>query len=130
MNFETSLQQWNEHGYFLTDQLPLPVINKLSRLSPALRKRLEGLAKELRQQKEMLREELEQVILLVCQGHYLTLQALAVLLCRKPVSLRNDYLSPMVRARTLSLVFPTTSTHERQAYCSTDTVPRASDAES
>lgn len=130
MNFETSLQQWNEHSYLLTDQLSLPVINKLRLLSTAMRERLEGLAKELRQNKEMLSEELKQVILVVRQGHYLTLHAFAVLLCRKPVSLRDDYLSPMVLARTLSLAFLTTSTHERRAYCSTDTVPRASDAES
>lgn len=83
-----------------------------------------------RQKKKMPREELEQVVLAVCQGHYLTLQALAELLCRKPVSLRNDYLSPMVRARILSLAFPTTPTHERQAYCATGTLPHASDAES
>jgi ATP-dependent DNA helicase RecG len=123
-------QQWNEHGYLLTDQLPLPVINDLSRLSPVLRAHLAGLAAGPRQKKKMPREELEQVILAVCQGHYLTLQALAELLCRKPVSLRNDYLSPMVRARILSLAFPTTPTHERQAYCAADTLLRASDTES
>jgi len=44
--------------------------------------------------------------------------------------LRNDYLSPMVRARILSLAFPTTPTHERQAYCAADTLLRASDTES
>ncbi len=123
-------QQWNEHGYLLTDQLPLPVINDLSRLSPMLREHLAMLAAGPRQKKKMPREELEQVVLAVCQGHYLTLQALAELLCRKPVSLRNDYLSPMVRARILSLAFPTTPTHERQAYCATGTLPHASDAES
>jgi hypothetical protein len=69
------------------------------------------------------------VVLAVCQGHYLTLQALRAPL-PQPVSLRNDYLSPMVRARILSLAFPTTPTHERQAYCATGTLPHASDAES
>lgn len=121
-------QQWNEHGYLLTDQLPLPAINDLSRLSPALKGYLEGLAAEPRKKKKMPREDLERIILAVCQGHYLTLQAIADLLHRKPESLRNGYLSPMVRARRLSLAFPATPTHERQAYCATNTLPHTSES--
>lgn len=117
----TPENQWNEEGYFVTDQLPLPVINDLQRLSPTLRESLEALAAEPREKKKIPKHDLEAVILAVCKGHYLTLQTLAELLHRKPASLRNGYLSPMVRARTLSLAFPTTPTHERQAYCTTVT---------
>ena len=117
--------QWDEHGCLLTDQLPLPVINDLSRLSSTLKERLESLAVEPRQKKKLPKGDMEQVVLAVCEGHYLTLQALAELLCRKPVSLRNDYLSPMVRNRSLTLAFPTTPTHERQAYCATASLPLA-----
>ena len=113
----------DEHGYFLTEQLPLPVINDLSCLSPALRTRLETQAVDARQNKKMERAAMERTLLAVCTGHYLTLNALAELLHRKPVSLRNNYLSPMVRARSLSLAFPTTPTHERQAYCATSSLP-------
>lgn len=113
----------DEHGYFLTEQLPLPVINDLSCLSPALRSRLETQAIDARQNKKMERAAMERTLLAVCTGHYLTLNALAELLHRKPVSLRNNYLSPMVRARSLSLAFPTTPTHERQAYCATSSLP-------
>ena len=119
----TSASLRDEHGYLLTDQLPLPVINGLHYLSPALRGRLEGLAQVPRRKKKMAREDFEQVVLSVCDGHYLTLQALAELLNRKPVSLRNDYLTLMVRARKLSLAFPTTPTHERQAYCTASSLP-------
>lgn len=120
-------QARDENGYLRTDQLPLPVINDLRALSPTLRQQLESLAAEPRQKKKMDREALEQVVLAVCAGHYLTLHALAELLNRKPESLRNMYLSPMVRLRTLSLAFPTTPTHERQAYCSTHTLPDTPD---
>jgi len=113
----------DEHGYFLTEQLPLPVINDLSYLSPALRSQLETQAVDARQNKKMERAAMERTLLAVCTGHYLTLNALAELLHRKPVSLRNNYLSPMVRARSLSLAFPTTPTHERQAYCTTSSLP-------
>ncbi len=115
--------QRDEHGYFLTEQLPLPVINDLSRLSLALRERLEALAVEARQNKKMERAAMERTLLAVCEGHYLTLSALADLLHRKPVSLRNNYLTQMVRAKSLSLAFPTTPTHERQAYCTTVSLP-------
>ncbi|MFM2448875.1 MAG: hypothetical protein RIS44_1325 [Pseudomonadota bacterium] len=116
-------QQHDEHGYFLTEQLPLPVINDLSRLCPALRTRLEGLAIESRQNKKMERAAMERTLLAVCEGHYLTLSVLAELLHRKPVSLRNNYLTQMVRSKSLSLAFPTTPTHERQAYCATLSLP-------
>jgi hypothetical protein len=71
----------------------------------------------------MDRAAMEHTLLAVCAGHYLTLSALADLLHRKPVSLRNNYLTPMVRSRSLSLAFPTTPTHERQAYCATSSLP-------
>ena len=123
----SSSQQRDEHGYLLTDQLPFPAIDDVSFLSTTLRERLEYLATEPRQKRKMDRDALRQVVLAVCEGHYLTLQALASLLNRKPESLRNDYLSPMVRERTLSLAFPTTPNHERQAYCSTRSLPDTSD---
>jgi predicted HTH transcriptional regulator len=115
-------QHHNEHGYLLTDQLPLPVINDLNVLSAPLRQRLEMLARAPRQKKKMNRAEFEKVVLSVCEGHYLTLHALAGLLNRKPQSLRNEYLTPMLRTRNLSMAFPTTPTHEQQAYCATSSL--------
>jgi ATP-dependent DNA helicase RecG len=124
----TSEQLRDEHGYLRTEQLPLPVISGLSALSPNLRARLEGLAAAPRMKKKLDREIFEAAVVAVCEGHYLTLNALAELLNRKPASLRNQYLTPMVRSKTLSLAFPTTPTHERQAYCATSSLP--ADAES
>lgn len=121
-NSSVSDQERDEHGYLRSDQLPLPVINDLTALSSELRQRLEKLAAVPREKKKMGREAFEEVVLAVCEGHYLTLQALAELLNRQPASLRNSYLSPMVRDKALTLAFPTTPTHERQAYCSTHIV--------
>ncbi|MEY2837808.1 MAG: hypothetical protein RJB60_107 [Pseudomonadota bacterium] len=115
--------QRDEHGYFHTEQLPLPVINDLNCLSENLRLSLEALAMAARQNKKVERAAMESTLLAVCEGHYLTLSALAELLHRKPVSLRNNYLSHMVRSKALTLAFPTTPTHERQAYCATSSLP-------
>jgi len=121
-------QQRDIDGYLRTEQLALPVISDLKTLSPALRSRLEALASEPRQKKKLDHAMMEAAVLGVCEGHYLTLSALAELLNRKPASLRNDYLTPMVRAKSLSLAFPTTPTHERQAYCATSSLPAPLDA--
>ena len=94
------------------------MISDLAALSPVLRQQLEQLAAEPRSRKKLKRETMEQVILAVCSGHFITLQALAELVQRQSVSLRNEYLSPMVREKRLNLAFPATPTHERQAYCS------------
>lgn len=115
-------QEHDKHGYINSDQLPLPVINNLAVLSPELLQRLEKLASMPREKKKMNREAFEEVVLAVCEGHYLTLQALSELLNRQPASLRNGYLSQMVRDKKLILAFPTTPTHERQAYCATPTL--------
>ncbi len=115
--------QRDKHGYLLSGQLPLPVIDDLSALSSEVKARLEAAAQEPRNKKKIGHDALEQVLLDVCTGHYLTLQCLAALVNRRPVSLRNEYLSPMVRGRKLSLAFPTTPTHERQAYCATHSIP-------
>ena len=107
----------DEDGYWHSEQLSLPIISDLGALSPALRQQLEKLADEPRSRKKLKRDVMEQVIMTVCSGHFITLQALAELLQRQPVSLRNEYLSPMVREKRLNLAFPATPTHERQAYC-------------
>jgi len=108
--------QRDKEGRLLTDKLPHPVIDELEALSPSFRTHLERLAEAPRQKRKLPRADLNETIEKVCQGHYFTLQALASLLRRKPIALRNEYLAPMVRADVLRLAFPTTPTHERQAY--------------
>ena len=112
----------DEHGYLHSEQLALPVIDDLQTLSPVLKQKLNALAVVPQRKKKMDKKEFEKTVLAVCEGHFLTLQVLAQLLNRNPSSLRNNYLSPMVREKTLTLAFPTTPTHEKQAYCSTSSL--------
>ena len=58
-----------------------------------------------------------EVVLALCAEHFITLRCLAELVKRKPATLRNQYLTGLVQERKLSLAFPKTPTHERQAYC-------------
>lgn len=104
-------------GCLIADQLPLPIIDDLSRVSLALRTRLEMMAIPPRLKRKVDREVLVYVILQVCAKHFVTLRCLASLVNRKPETLRDQYLTKLVRERKLALAFPTTPTHERQAYC-------------
>lgn len=104
-------------GCLTTDQMALPIIDDLSLLSPWLRARLEVLAFEPRTKRKVDRDVLIAVVLQLCGHHFVTLRCLATLVDRKPDTLRDQYLTKLVRERKLALAFPTMPTHERQAYC-------------
>jgi predicted HTH transcriptional regulator len=119
----TSPEARDAEGCLLTDQLALPVIDDLSRLVLPLRARLEALATEPRAKGKVDREVLIQVVLTLCDRRFVTLRCLAELVSRQPHTLRSQYLTRLVKDRKLSLAFPTTPTHERQAYCATASLP-------
>lgn len=103
-------------GCLIADQLPLPVIDDLDLLESEFRATLEGIAAEPRAKKKVARDVLNAVIRQLCANHFVTLRCLAALVNRKPDTLRDQYLTRLVRERTLSLAFPANPTHERQAY--------------
>lgn len=110
-------------GCLLTEQLALPVVDDLSVLSPDLQTTLKILAVEPRTKGKVDREVLIDVVLKLCTKRFLTLRCLAELVQRKPETLRDQYLSKLVKDRKLTLAFPTTPTHERQAYTTTAALP-------
>jgi ATP-dependent DNA helicase RecG len=114
----------DEDGCLVDDRLDLPVIDDLERLTPQVRDALEALAYAPRAKGKVDRAVLIDIILALCTGHFVTLRCLAELVNRKPDTLREQYLSKLVRERKLSLAFPTAPTHERQAYCTTTSLPQ------
>jgi ATP-dependent DNA helicase RecG len=119
-NLTPSSPNLGEHrdadGCLVSDQLALPVIDDLGTLSARLRSALQTLAAEPRAKGKVERAILIQVILQLCEGRFVMLRSLAELVQRKPETLRDQYLSRLVRERKLTLAFPKTPTHERQAY--------------
>jgi len=113
----------DQDGCLISGQLGLPVIDDLDRLSPRLRTSLQVLAAEPRDKRKVDREVLIQVVLQLCAGRFVTLRSLALLVGRKPDTLRDQYLAKMVRERKLTLAFPKTPTHELQAYSTTESLP-------
>ena len=110
------------NGCLMPDLLARPIIDDLGRISSDLRTNLEEMAAEPRTKKKMTPEALRFVILQLCAQHFITLRCLAALVNRKPESLRDQYLIQLVRERKLTLAFPTTPTHERQACCTSSTL--------
>lgn len=117
----------NKDGCLLSDHLDLPVVDDLELLSDELRNRLEVLAAEPRSKKKLNRDSMIGVILRICQDRFVTLRSLAGLIYRKPDTLREQYLRDLVREHRLELAFPTTPTHERQAYTAATTESKSVD---
>lgn len=111
-------------GRLLSEHLDAPVIDDLSLLEGDYRRRLEEIANEPRQKASLNKDRMQEVLLSLARGQYLTLSVLANLVSRNSDSLRQQYLSPMVRGSLLVMAFPSKPTHEKQAYrAAADDVP-------
>lgn len=104
-------------GRIVSAHLELPIIDSLAALSAEYRRQLESVADQPRKKKKLSRERMEEVLLALCKDNYLTLQVIAELVNRNPDFLRISYLSPLLRTKKIAMAFPTTPTHEKQAYC-------------
>ena len=78
--------------------------------------RLLEIAVPVRQKGRVDQGIVEHVILELCSEHYLTLRTLADLLNRKPDSIRNHYVNPMLDRSLLELRYPEQQNHPQQAY--------------
>ncbi len=117
----------NRDGCLVSPQLRHPVIDDLQALSSQLRDHLEKIASVPRHQGKVDREVLIDVIERICDGRFVTLRCLAELVNRKPATLRDQYLTKLVRERRLALAFPTVPTHEKQAYTTAASLTKLSD---
>ncbi|MDM1018884.1 putative DNA binding domain-containing protein [Acinetobacter sp. VNK23] len=106
----------DEFGRLCTEKLPFPVIDDLAMLTESFRLKLFEIADNARDKKRLSPESAENIIMELCYGQFLTIGMLAQIMDRKIDTLRKRYLSPMVKANKLCLAFPTTPTHEKQAY--------------
>ena len=120
-NSESSSPKLQPHrdsdGCLITPQVAYPVVDDLKLATPALREAFERLAMEPRSKGRVNASVMNEAVLGVCKGRFVTLRCLSELVMRKPDTLRDHYLSKLVKNRKLILAFPTTPTHERQAYC-------------
>ncbi|WP_194864922.1 ATP-binding protein [Alloalcanivorax profundimaris] len=81
---------------------------------------LKAIADPIAQRGKAPKEEVEAVILALCETAPLRLEELEALLGRSAEFLRKRYLLPLVRNRKLRLQYPTKPNHPRQAYLRDD----------
>ena len=76
------------------------------------------IADPVKKSKRLSYQEMQSILLALCQGRWLTKGQLAKLLLRNEDGLRNRYLSPMVERSLLYLRYPEVPNHMHQAYTS------------
>lgn len=117
------LLQRDTEGRLLNGQFRLPLVDDLSRLSEGQLRHLEDLAAQPRRLSKVNRQAMINTILSLCADQYVTVSCLAELVNRSPDTLREQYLTRMVREQRLVMAFPKTPTHELQAYCAAGALP-------
>lgn len=103
-------------GRLLSERYRLPFIESLDTLVPEFRASLESLAALPRTKGRMERKAFEDIIVQLCEGHFITISSLAKILNRGERTLRQDYLSKLCKEHRLKRAFPDTPNDERQAY--------------
>ncbi len=106
-------------GRLISELLDAPAIDDITQLEPEFLHTMEQSAQEARDSERLPKEKMRVAILNICNNQYVPLAVLATLLDRNPDALRKQHLTEMVRERQLTLAFPATPTHEKQAYKTT-----------
>lgn len=77
---------------------------------------LQEIAQPVRSKGNTDKEIVKQVIVKLCSEYYLSLRTLAELLGRKPDSIRNHDVNPMIEEGLLEPKYPDRISHPQQAY--------------
>ena len=78
--------------------------------------KLRAIAAPIRSSQWMREQEVQNIILALCQKHFLTTAHLAELMNRTPKNLRDRFLSPMLQRGLLQLLYPDKPNRPDQAY--------------
>ncbi len=106
----------DEFGRMISPLLDKPVIDSMSYISSELLERLREIADKPRHKQRIKPDTMESILVRVLTGHFMRLDCLAELMNRKPDSLRDNYLSRMVKDGRLEMAFPQQPNDPRQAY--------------
>ncbi|EJH7534692.1 putative DNA binding domain-containing protein [Salmonella enterica] len=111
-----SHQGRDEHGRFISHLLDKPFIDDLDVLSEGFRNELEALAAPSREHRRLEAGVMKELLVQLCDGHYLSVAVMEILLGRKAQSIRQNYLKPMVDSKQLKLAFPNKPNSPKQGY--------------
>lgn len=111
-----SCQGRDEYGRFISPLLDKPFVDDVSALSDEFRRKLEALTAASREHRRLDTEVMKSLLIRLCEGHYLSVSVMEILLGRKAQSIRQNYLKPMVDSRQLKQAFPNKPNSPRQGY--------------
>ncbi|QXF31872.1 AAA family ATPase [Photorhabdus luminescens] len=94
----------------------LPFIDSLEYISLDLRKKLEEIAKPAYENRRLEPEEMQLIIMKLCQSHYIRIDVLSILLNRSAKNLRQRHIKPLLDKQCLMMAFPQTPSHPNQGY--------------
>jgi len=106
----------DDFGRLVNFMISAPVVHDLDKLTPDFLAQLRAKARLAENKKTLPKETMRQVILSLCDEHYITRSCLARLVHRDPDSLRQQHLTYLVKQGRLKLAFPQTPNDSRQAY--------------
>ncbi|MCR9333772.1 AAA family ATPase [Vibrio parahaemolyticus] len=119
-NVDDSNDVRDDKGRFISELIDKPFIDSLDALSEQFRLQLNALSVSAREQHRLDTETMKSLIIALCRGHYISVSVLEMLLARKPQSLRQNYLKPLVSKGLLKMAFPNKPNSPKQGYTSTD----------
>ena len=114
----------DREGCIIHKRLEFPIVDKIDKIGKELKGKLEQIAADVRKTGRLNRDKVEKTLQEICSGRYVTISALAALLGRTEKTLRNSYLSKMVKNDQLSLAFPKSPRDKRQAYIATESLQK------
>jgi hypothetical protein len=106
----------DDNGRFISQLLDKPFIDSVDLLTHEFRQRLEDLTELSRNNGRMDTEVMKRIIIELCDGHYLSVAVMEILLGRKSQSIRQNYLKPMVDVKQIRLAFPNKPNSPKQGY--------------
>ncbi|HIF9506440.1 TPA: RNA-binding domain-containing protein [Photobacterium damselae] len=106
-------------GRVIAEKLERPFIDDLKMLSPEFHEELNYLANKAQVKKRLPINEMEDIILNICQGQYVAISELAKLMNRSNQNIRQKYLKPLVDKGDLKMAFPQTPSTPKQGYTTT-----------
>jgi hypothetical protein len=106
----------DDKGRFISNLIDEPFVDNLDDLTEPFRKELNALGAPAREQHRLDAETMRTLIARLCHGHYISAAVLETLLARKPQSLRQNYLKPMVAEGILKMAFPHKPNSPKQGY--------------
>ncbi|MCS6129612.1 AAA family ATPase [Shewanella baltica] len=110
----------DDKGRFISCLIDKPFVDSLDVLSESFRQELNALAAPAREQRRLDTVTMKSLISGLCQEHYISVSVLEMILDRKPQSLRQNYLKPMISEGLLKMAFPHKPNSPKQGYTTAD----------